>query len=466
MSRGSQELPFGQALFLISTTLVTIAAAVFYLRVPVYYALAGSLAVAMAAGLVNGWLPSQFIQSAGHGIRSVLPVLAILAVIGILSALWMANGTIAAIVYYGIKTIHPQYMVITSFLLASATSMLLGSSIATLSTLGAAVVTLGKGVGLSPALLAGALVSGAMLGDRTSPLSSTFHLAASTTETDPDKGQRILITTLIPASVISMAAYWFWGMQIAPSPVLPGASLTGALMNYFSIRPWFLLPPLLIIWLVLRRISTKRALIWGCLAGVVTGVVSGNLPLPDIVPTAVFGAQGPEAPELTGLFKGGGLMGMKNPILIIIFAGALNGVMERIGVMQALMGRFLHRVQGVGGLTLATVAMGGIVAAVACNQALAVIIPARLFRPAFHRRGLGPEVLMRVIADSGMVLPVLIPWNLLSILASSAIGVPAPSYALYAVLVWVLPVLTLVYPCNDQGDAGRATSTVKRTAAL
>ena len=61
---------------------------------------------------------------------------------------------------------------------------------------------------------------------------------------------------------------------------------------------------------------------------------------------------------------------------------------------------------------------------IAGDQYVADVLPARMYRDEFERRGLPPELLSRSVEDSGTVTSVLVPWN-----NTSPPGVsPSPPY--------------------------------------
>ena len=118
---------------------------------------------AVVAGVIairhgHDWVDIQ--RSTGQKVASVLPALLILLSIGMLIGTWMFSGTIPMLVYYGIRLVNPDYMILTAFLVTAAMS-LTGSSWASAGTVGVALMGVATAMGAPLAATAGAVVSGA-----------------------------------------------------------------------------------------------------------------------------------------------------------------------------------------------------------------------------------------------------------------------------------------------------------------
>jgi NhaC family Na+:H+ antiporter len=203
------------------------------------------------------------------------------------------------------------------------------------------------------------------------------------------------------------------------------------------------LPPLAVIVLAARRIPIKPNLGLGIALGLGLALFFQQRPFPDVLQTVWSGYREPSSPDVLLTLKGGGLRPMINLLLLVLMAGAFNGVMEQTGLMRRLIEVLLGRVKSTVHLLLSTALISVGMAAVACNQALAIIVPARMLRPVYAEKGLPPELLARTLADSGLVVAGLIPWNMLAVLVSASVGVPVFQFAPYAFFLWMLPILTM-----------------------
>ena len=136
-----------------------------------------------AAGLAisNGskWsdLESSILESLGTVGQAIL----VLLVIGMMLGTWLHSGVVPTMIYYGAKLISPAIFLPTACFLCSISSLSTGDSWGTAGTLGVAIMGIGIGFGVPPAIVAGAVVSGAFFGDKMSPLSDTTLLASAVT---------------------------------------------------------------------------------------------------------------------------------------------------------------------------------------------------------------------------------------------------------------------------------------------
>ena len=82
---------------------------------------------------------------------------------------------------------------------------------------------------------------------------------------------------------------------------------------------------------------------------------------------------------------------------------------------------------------------------IAGDQYVAVVLPARMFRGEFERRGLAPQVLSRAVEDSGTVTSVLVPWNTCGAYISGVLGVSTAAYLPYCYFNFLSPILDIAY---------------------
>lgn len=445
MSEGVQlkKIPLVVAVLPFVCTITGLLTAIFLLHAPLFLGLMFGwlVAVVIAVSYRIGWQP--IMQGTYHGMRSTFMVISILLMLAGVISIWMASGTVPALIFYGIKLIHPNLLVVTAFLLAGATSMMLGSTVGTLSTMGVAIASIAQVFGIPPALIGGALLSGGMVGDRVSPVSGTFHLVANMTGTKSEENYKPMWQTGLPMILLSIVLFLWLGFGKASGQVDPQNSpMIHELVQHFAL-PWYLmLPPVLVLTLAAFRVPINRNLGLGVLFGGVLGVVVQHQTIGAMLHALWLGFD-LQAKGRTVL-HGGGIWPMFEQLLLILMAGALNGVLERTGMMQTIIQVLLDRIRTTRGLIVSTVMLSIVMAMVACNQALSVIVPGRALRPTYDEMGVPPRLLVRSLADSGVVTAALIPWNLHGILCSTAIGVPTLVYFPYAFYLWGTPLLTLL----------------------
>jgi Na+:H+ antiporter, NhaC family len=416
-----------------------------------YWPLAAGTAVAALLAIRAGCSLTTLARAAVDGMKSTLIALSILVLVGGLIGVWKAGGTVPAMVYYGLGMANPHFLVPTAFLLSLAVSMMLGTSIGTLSTIGVALMGVAHGVGAPMPLVAGALVSGAVFGDRSSPLSGSLNLNVAMTGTDLRRMLGVLAPTGVTAAALSLGAYLWLGSRVTMAAGESGSGLREALGAHMAMSPWLLLPPVLVLALAFLRVPVRWSLGVGMLAGAALGVLVGGQGLLEPVKAALFGNRDTSADAaLARMLSGGGIVPMVQQVLLILVAGAFNGIMEATGMMTLVISRMVEGVRRPGALAGVTMLIATAVALVAANQALSIIVTGRMLRPAYDEAGLSPNLLSRALADSGTVLAGVVPWNLMGIMAATAVGVPVRQWAPYAFLALFLPIVSLLFTMAEE----------------
>lgn len=116
----------------------------------------------MGYGLVRRCSLRAMASRAAGSVRSAGTVVVAFVLIGVLTSLWRASGTIAFIVAHSTAVIHAATVIPLSFLLCSAMSVLVGSSFASAATMGTICMSLGLSMQANPVMLGGAILAGAM----------------------------------------------------------------------------------------------------------------------------------------------------------------------------------------------------------------------------------------------------------------------------------------------------------------
>jgi Na+:H+ antiporter, NhaC family len=145
------------------------------------------------------------------------------------------------------------------------------------------------------------------------------------------------------------------------------------------------------------------------------------------------------------LFSRGGMASLLTTVWLVLGALSFAAVVEHAGFLQRLLEPIVNRVRRRGSLILAVNASGIGLNVVAGDQYVADVLPARMFRGEFERRGLAPEVLSRAVEDSGTVTSVLVPWNTCGAYISGVLGVPTASYFPFCFFNLLSPVLDVLF---------------------
>ena len=424
-----------------------------------------ALIIASAATMLVGWRRRMSWQATQEGMVgaiavSIMPMMILLSV-GALIGSWIISGTVPSMIYYGVQLLDPGFFFAASAIICALASLSLGSSWTVAGTLGIGLMGIATTYSLSPAITAGAVISGAYFGDKLSPLSDTTNLAAAAVGVDLFEHIKNMLWTTLPAFLAALLILSFIGSEDAATPDNI-AEIRSALASQFAISPWVLSPLVLMLGLIYFRVPAYPSILICTLSGTLyaaafqTDVVRAlalaahpNSPAPLIqgLWMALFsGYQSPEGMgELSKLIDKGGLASMLNTIFLILTAMTFGGMLDSTGILRQLLDQVLRRVKRTGDLILATVGGGLITNVLAADQFLSITLPGRLFTRAYDDRGLNRLSLSRTLEDSATLTSVLIPWNTCGAFMTATLGVATFEYAPYALFNMICPVLAVVF---------------------
>lgn len=420
------------------------------------------LIASAAAGLVGmyrGLTWAEVQESMVAGIKVGLgPILILLAVGGLIGS-WMIAGTVPAMIYYGVSILNPSIFFAAAAIICALASISIGSSWTVAGTLGIGLIGIADSYGLSPAVAAGAIISGAYFGDKLSPLSDTTNLAAACTNVDLFAHIRHMLWTTVPAFGVALLFFSLIpsGAATAPEQI---AELRAAISQEFNVGVGVLIPLAVMIGLIWKRVPAYPAIMLATLAGILTALTlqtdvvrkfalmtnpEATMPVVEGLWRTLFaGFEGATTnEELNSLISKGGIASMLNTVWLIVSALAFGGVLERTGILKQILDSVLTLVKSTGDLVAATVTGGFITNILAADQFLAIALPGRLFSSTYDDRGLSRENLSRTLEDSATMTSALIPWNTCGAYMAATLGVATFDYAPYAIFNLACPLIAI-----------------------
>ncbi len=422
------------------------------------------LAAAVAAVIAMGRLQISFHTLTGGILKSIsssMEAMIILLLIGSLSGTWLLSGIVPAMIYHGLNLLNPTIFLFASCLICCVVSLATGSSWSTVATVGVALLGIGKTLGISEGVVAGAIISGAYFGDKMSPLSDTTNLAPAMAGTDLFTHIRYMVLTTAPTITITLIIFLVWGFTSIPTNQTDISIVQNAIEKEFNISLWLFLVPAAVIGMIVKKVPAIPALFVGALLGGVAAVIFQ----PEIV-SKVAGVEGNIATifyvgvmkamygtikittdnqMVNDLLTTKGMSGMLNTIWLIICAMTFGGVMEISGMLSRITTSFIHSIHSAGGLIASTAGTCIFFNITASDQYLAIVVPGRMYANTFRERGLSPENLSRTLEDAGTVTSVLIPWNTCGATQASVLGVATMVYAPYCFFCILSPLMTIIF---------------------
>jgi len=395
-------------------------------------------------------------------INSAMPSILILLLIGSLAGTWLLSGVVPAMIYYGLKIIHPGIFLFAACLACAIVSMATGSSWTTVATLGVAMMGIGITLGYHEGLVGGAIISGAYFGDKMSPLSDTTNLAPAMAGTDLFTHIRYMTLTTVPTMSITLILFLIIGFGTrATGSETDMAGVLSAIDNSFNINLILFTVPALVIFLIIKKVSPLPALLAGTLLGGVFALIfqpnvihhvsgignnsfkSAYIGLMKAMYTTIS-IETPNA-QVNELLTTGGMAGMMNTIWLIISAMIYGGIMDAAGFLTRITRALILFAKSTGGLIASTAGTCVFFNLTASDQYLSIVVPGRMFASTYEKRGLAPENLSRTLEDSGTVTSVLIPWNTCGAYQSSVLGVPTLTYLPYCFFNIISPLMTMLF---------------------
>ena len=400
-----------------------------------------------------------------EGIRSsisdALPALLILLLIGSLAGTWLISGIVPAMIYYGLQVVNPTYFLITACIVSAIISLATGSSWSTIATVGVALLGIGNVLGISDAMVAGSIISGAYFGDKMSPLSDTTNLAPAMAGTDLITHIRYMTYTTIPSIVLTLIIFLVIGLNldVKSSPDNIDIILT-SIQSKFVISPWLFVVPAGVIFLIVKRVPAIPALFAGTMFGGVAAIIFQPEIITELGDSSdyfrasfitLMDAMSRDVSIVTDnvmineLLSTGGMFGMLNTIWLIICAMCFGGAMEASGFLHRLSSSLMKLATNTASLVATTAGTCVFFNVTASDQYLAIVVPGKMFKESFTDKGLAPENLSRTLEDSGTVTSVLVPWNTCGATQASVLGVSTLSYLPFCFFNIISPFMTIIY---------------------
>jgi Na+:H+ antiporter, NhaC family len=396
-------------------------------------------------------------------ISSAMSSILILLLIGSLAGTWLLSGIVPAMIYYGLQILNPTIFLIAACIVSAIVSIATGSSWTTVATVGVALLGIGKALGFGEGIIAGAILSGAYFGDKMSPLSDTTNLAPAMAGTDLFTHIRHMTKTTFPSMLITLVIFGLIGFTTgAEGSVGQVKEISEVIIDNFNINPWLFIVPVLVLFMIVKKIPAVPALLAGAILGGVFAIIFQPQAIKLIANEegASFVYQSYKAVMMSlygkisiltsndivnELLITRGMSGMLNTIWLIICAMIFGGIMEESGMLKVLAEAIIEKVHSVGSLIASTAATCVFFNVTTSDQYLAILVPGRMYADIYRKRGLKPENLSRTLEDSATVTSVLIPWNTCGATQASVLGVATLTYAPYCFFNIISPFMTVLF---------------------
>lgn len=429
---------------------------------PNQIALLFAMGIASLIGIKNGYSWREIEEGIVLGISRSLGAILILLAVGSLIGTWMLSGTVPTLIYYGLELLNPSVFYAAACLICAVVAMSIGSSWTTAATVGVALMGIAVGMGMSEAVTAGAVVSGAYFGDKISPLSETTNLAPAISGTNLFDHIQYMLWTTVPSIILALILFIMVGWGSGTSETLGRIEEMQALLQQeFSLGLHLLIPLVVLLTLAVKKMPAFPAVSIGALIGgvwaalfqsdVVSAMVSegyeGAIGSLMVVWTALFDGVSfsTSSESLNDLLSRGGMSSMLNTIWLIMCAMTFGSVLEKVGLLKRAVSTILKGAKSAGDMITRTILTCLGTNLITADQYMAIVMPGRMYKEEFEKRGLDQLNLSRSLEDGGTLTSPLIPWNTCGVFMHGALGISPLEYAMYAFFNLISPVLAIIY---------------------
>jgi NhaC family Na+:H+ antiporter len=429
---------------------------------PNQIALCFGAVVASFIGWRNGLSWDELEQSIIAGIVVAIKPVLILFSVGLLIGTWIMSGTVPTMIYYSLLILHPAVFYAASCLICGLIALSIGSSWTVAGTVGIALIGAAAGMGLSPEITAGAIISGAYFGDKMSPLSETTNLAPAVAGTDLFSHIGHMVWTTIPSITIALILYGLIGLNIDPTNTAEDLAVTlNLLQENFVLNPLMLLPVLVLLVMANKKMPPIPTILAGALIAVLLALIFQR--------PAIFALSSDVASAPLALFKGvwqtlfngfsldsgnatldelmtrGGMSSMLNTVWLIFCAMVFGAVMDHTGLLQCLVDYALGFVHSTGSLIATTVVTCIGANIITSDQYISLVLPGRMYKMEYKKRNLDMKNLSRTLEDSGTITSPLVPWNTCGAYMSGTLGVATLAYLPFCFFNLICPIISVAY---------------------
>ena len=423
------------------------------LQASILYGLAAGFLLFFGSGLYKKHTAREMLRMAVSGVKTVKNVLITFILIGMLTALWRAGGTIPFLVYHALRVCSPRAMVLLTFLLCSAIAFMTGTAFGTAATMGVICVSVAGSMGIPILYSGGAVLAGSFFGDRCSPMSTSALLVATLTKTDLYRNIGTMFRTAAAPFVLTCAVYALLGLRAGASCDVSG--MQALFSQSFRLHVAVAIPAAAILLLAVFRVNVKISMLVSVVCSVVVCAAVQGLSPTQIARVALLGFA-PDDAQLAQLLAGGGIVSMAKVFCVVCISSCYSGMFRATGLLDGLHGglRKLSRVITPFGCIFVTASLASIIA---CNQVLAIMLTQQLcsdIEPDGAR-------MASALEDTAAVIAPLVPWSIAAAVPLASVGAPS-ACILTACYLYLLPLWRLAVELVRQKRRGAPSARQER----
>ncbi|WP_096187829.1 Na+/H+ antiporter NhaC [Evansella halocellulosilytica] len=382
------------------------------------------------------------------GVQSGIVPVIIFMLIGVLIAVWMKSGTIPTLIAFSFEIISIEYFLLSVFLVTAIIGISIGSSFTTASTIGVAFMALGTALDFNLAMVAGAVVSGAMFGDKMSPMSDTTNLASSVCKVDLFEHIRHMLWTTIPAFIITGIIFFTISSGAETANISQVEAWIEAFASVTTVHWLAMLPAIVMLFAAIKKLPAIPTMILGIVSGVAVSVVlqQGGVNISEWMSLIQNGFEASTGNEqVDDILSSGGIQSMMWAVSLLLLALSMGGILSELNVIQSLMSAIHKLVETRGKIVLSTVLSGIGINLSLGEQYMSVVLTGEAYERRYKEMGYTGKHLSKVLESGGTVINPLIPYGVSGVFMASVLNVPVLSFAPFAFFCLLCPIITVIY---------------------
>lgn len=448
------KLPVLEAAIILITIVAIISVSIIMLGLNPHLPIIFSIMLLMVYGRLKGVSISEIEKGMINGAASGLGAVYIFFFIGMLISSWMASGTIPTLMFYGFELFSGLPFFFSVFVVCAIVGTCIGSAFTTAASIGVAFIGMATAMDTSLAITAGAIVSGAFLGDKMSPLSDTTNLASGTVGVPLFEHIKNMLWTTVPGFILTAVFF----LMLSPST----GQKTGEVQvflnalqdnSYIGFVP--LIPFVIVVVMAMCKISAIPTLSAGIVSSVMIAFVYNSSLTFSGMANILFSGFVLESPveQLNAVLSRGGIESMMFSISLILLALGMGGLLFSLGIIPSLLGAIESSLTSVFRLIVATACTAIGINVFVGEQYLSILLTGKTFENQYVKHGYDRKTLSRVLEDCGTVINPLVPWGVAGVFVAGILGVPTIDYLPFAFFCLLCPVLSIVSGLTQIGIA-------------
>lgn len=437
---------FKEAVFVLLVIVASIAIGVVGLKLSPNITILAAIGMIMLYAVVKRYPTEWLHEGIINGIKPGIIPIFIFILVGALIAVWIQAGIIPTLMVIGFKLISVKWFVPSVFVVCAIVGSAVGSAFTVMSTIGIAFFGIGTTLGINPALVVGSIVSGAVFGDKMSPLSESTNLAAAIVDADLFKHIKHMMWSTVPAFVVSFFLFMVLGHTNRETSLTAIREVTDILEANFTISFWSLIPLFLMLLCAWKKVPAILTILLNI--AVAVGMIFIQNPqtslsgLATVIESGFVATTGNQ--QIDSLLSRGGIESMMPTVSLIILTLSLGGLLIEFGLISTVMDVVSKKMTNTPKLIFTTLMTSIGVNLFIGEQFLSVILPGNAFKETYQKAGFDPTVLGRTLDDGGTVINYLVPWGIAGSFVASTFGIPTLTYLPFVFFSLLSPVFSMV----------------------